>query len=89
MMKIKIVADGDVFGTKVYSPDGADITDTVHAVRFSHEAGEIPRAYVEFELVQFDGKAGAMALLRTIKDGVCISREVRLIEFADGERLTF
>lgn len=89
MMKIKIVADGDVFGTRVYSADGADISCMVRDVRFSQEAGDLPRAEVSLAVVQFEGEAEAQVFLDTVKDGVRTSREVRLIEFADGERLTF
>lgn len=41
-MKVRIEADGTVYGTRVYDADGKDISNKVSAVYFRQQAGGLP-----------------------------------------------
>ena len=49
MAKFKVVSDGTRTGTKIYAPDGTEISDLVrrYDISLSHEAGDIPKLVLE------------------------------------------
>jgi hypothetical protein len=48
MDRFKLVSDGSIIGgTKIYAPDGTDISGHVRAVEFRAQAGEMPTLLLE------------------------------------------
>lgn len=47
-MKVRIEADGTVYGTRVYDADGKDISNKVSAVYFRQQAGGLPKIDLTF-----------------------------------------
>lgn len=58
-MTARIVGDGSLTGTKVYTDDGADISRSVRRVSYDHEAQSNPLVTVELlcEPVEVAGEA--------------------------------
>lgn len=52
---IRIVSDGSITGTKLYSPSGKELKGArVRSVTWAHKAGEIPRVAVEFLMPEME-----------------------------------
>ncbi len=45
--KFKVVIKGNVLGTRVFAPDGSDISNHVRSVEISQKAGELPSVRLE------------------------------------------
>ena len=39
---LRITSNGSIKGTKIITPNGEDISDSVRSVTFNHRAGEVP-----------------------------------------------
>lgn len=53
---IRLVSDGTVAGTRVYTKDGEDITKKLHirGIRWQHNAGGIPSATLDCTLAAIE-----------------------------------
>jgi hypothetical protein len=58
-MKVRIEADGSALGTKIYGPNGDDITRGVNEVSFKHQGGGVPELHIGVFLAPavFEGEA--------------------------------
>lgn len=58
---IRIVSDGTVCGTKVFSADGEDLTAKMHirGIEWKHNAGGIPVAVITSSLAKIEGTCDA------------------------------
>lgn len=53
-MKLRLVADGSVCGTRVVDVDTGRTIDCA-AVRFEHRAGDIPKLELELQMIETEG----------------------------------
>ena len=76
-MNVKITSNGEPCGTSVTDGAGRNLDNMVTAVRWSHRAGELPRAEIDLSLIEFE-VSGQAAI---VGPG---GRRVRRIEYEDG-----
>lgn len=76
-MKVRIEADGGTRGTKIFGPDGENISQTVTEVSFTHQAGRQPEIRIGITLcpVSIEGEAKMYG---------ANGKEVRKVIYADG-----
>lgn len=55
-MRLKIVSDGTPPGTKLVDADTGAEVQNVCGLRWSLQAGELSRATVELDYIEFDGE---------------------------------
>jgi len=82
-MKATITSDGLGHNTCVYDENGNDISRLVSRVEWSVSANVPASAVLHIEMVEMN--AVAVDNARMLHDG----REVRAIEYTDGERVEF
>ena len=76
-MKVRIEADGSPRGTKVYGPDGDDITSNITEVSFLHQAHAAPE--IRICIILSPGVIEGEAKMYGAN-----GREVRKVIYADG-----
>lgn len=81
-MRVKIEADGEPLGTRIYADDGKDITDHATEVVWRHRAGELPTAEVTLCCTPISGHGHARMVGPNGKD-------VRMIQYMDGTEERF
>lgn len=81
-MKVRIVSDGSIMGTRVEGPDGIDLGRIIDRVDFQHSGGDIPRADLSLTMVEFEYEGRA----RMVGPN---GKAVRRIEYQDGTVDTF
>lgn len=76
-MKVRIEADGHARGTKIYGPNGEDMTSNVTEVSFTHQAHGTPEIRIGIILTPavIEGKAKMYGA-----DGKIVSKVI----YADG-----
>ncbi len=81
-MKVRIEADGDPRGTRIYGPDGSDITKTVTEVTFQHQSNGVPEIKIGIILspVVIEGEAKMYG---------ANGKEVRKVVYADGTEVDY
>jgi hypothetical protein len=81
-MKVTISSDGTPHGTRVTDEGGNDLSRMLTAVSWSASVDSVPEAHLELAMVEaHEVKTGAKMYHA--------GREVRAIEYADGERVEF
>lgn len=81
-MKLKLVADGHVWGTRLVDPETGRAVAGVRRVTYEHQAGDIPR--LELELICSEVQLVGQ-VVRFLLPGVGY---VRAVELEDGRRMT-
>ena len=79
-MKLRLVADGSVRGTRIIDVDTGRTVDC-SAVRFEHRAGDIPKLELELQLIETEG-VGAVHRFYIPTIGY-----VRAVDLEDGTRV--
>jgi len=81
-MKVRIEADGHTRGTRIYGPDGDDITSTVTEVSFQHQAYGVPEIKLGIVLspITIEGEAKMYG---------ANGKEVRKVIYADGTEVEY
>jgi hypothetical protein len=52
--KFKVIADGTIRGTRIFAPNGDDISGTVRAIKIEHEVGQLPLLTMEVYGAEID-----------------------------------
>lgn len=76
MMKIKVTANGQPDGTRI-TADGADLSDNITEVRFSHSAGQIPMTELLVGFIEYEVESEVRCVASNGKD-------IARIVYADG-----
>jgi hypothetical protein len=58
-VKVKIISDGTVRGTKIIDAETGEPVPNVVEVSFVHKAGDIPRAIIRTLMTELDAETGA------------------------------
>lgn len=81
-MKVRIVSDGSIMGTRVEGPDGSDLGRFINRVDFRHDGGSIPRVELSLTMVELECEGRASMVGPN-------GKAVRRIEYEDGTVDTF
>lgn len=81
-MKVRIEADGHARGTKIYGPNGEDMTGEVTEVSFKHQASGVPEIRIGIVLspAVIEGEAKMYG---------ANGKEVRKVIYADGTEVEY
>lgn len=81
-MKVRIEADGHPKGTRIFGPDGEDITRTVTEVSFQRQGGGVPEIKIGITLspVVIEGEAKMYG---------ANGKQVRKVIYADGTEVDY
>jgi hypothetical protein len=88
--RVRIVCDtGNSDQTRVYSPDGEDLTRglAMERVVVTLAAGEVARADLRLSMMHLDAEAALFPL--AVHPHTGLHELVRAVEFADGSRVEF
>jgi hypothetical protein len=87
-MNVKVTADGTAHGTRVTRQDGVEVSDSIEAVSFTHEAGKMPVVNMRF-LPPFETGLEGSGEFSILHPHTGKPKVLKTIVFADGERLEF